>query len=148
MRLCGSPRARRKKKADTKGENVSITFKDVAGVDSAKVRFFQHPPKEAPASHEAATLPGSRCPVAHASVVPQEELMEVVSVMKAAKAAYTRLQVKIPSGVLLCGPPGTGKTLLGACAARALTAPGSAFVVTHPGSVTPRRQAQRGGAAW
>ncbi len=47
------------------------------------------------------------------SYTVQEELMEVVTVMKAAKASYTKLNVKIPSGVLLCGPPGTGKTLLG-----------------------------------
>eukprot|EP00798_Chlamydomonas_sp_ICE-L_P016886 gene16886-23161_t len=40
------------------------------------------------------------------------ELMEVVSVMKAAKQSYSKLKVKMPSGVLLCGPPGTGKTLL------------------------------------
>jgi ATP-dependent metalloprotease FtsH len=42
----------------------------------------------------------------------KEELAEVVSVMKAAKQSYTKLKVKMPSGVLLCGPPGTGKTLL------------------------------------
>lgn len=59
---------------------MTVTFADVAGVDSAK-----------------------------------EELTEVVSVMKAAKASYSRLKVKMPSGVLLCGPPGTGKTLLGEC---------------------------------
>lgn len=43
----------------------------------------------------------------------REELMEVVSVMKAQRSAYSKLRVKMPSGVLLCGPPGTGKTLLG-----------------------------------
>ncbi|KAJ9508516.1 hypothetical protein QJQ45_012046 [Haematococcus lacustris] len=40
------------------------------------------------------------------------ELMEVVSVMKKVKTSYATLNVKMPSGVLLCGPPGTGKTLL------------------------------------
>jgi len=69
--------SRKKKADDGKARAVSITFNDVAGVDSAK-----------------------------------EELMEVVSVMKAQKAAYSKLKVKMPSGVLLCGPPGTGKTLL------------------------------------
>lgn len=44
--------------------------------------------------------------------------MEVVSVMRAANKSYTKLKVKMPSGVLLCGPPGTGKTLLGACVGR------------------------------
>lgn len=33
--------------------------------------------------------------------------------MRAQKSAYSRLKVKMPSGVLLSGPPGTGKTLLG-----------------------------------
>jgi ATP-dependent Zn protease len=45
----------------------------------------------------------------------KEELTEVVSVMKSAKSSYSKLKVKMPSGVLLCGPPGTGKTLLGEC---------------------------------
>ncbi|GAX80849.1 hypothetical protein CEUSTIGMA_g8284.t1 [Chlamydomonas eustigma] len=66
-----------RKKKSSGAETVSITFSDVAGVDSAK-----------------------------------QELAEVVSVMKATKAAYSKLKVKMPSGVLLCGPPGTGKTLL------------------------------------
>ena len=43
----------------------------------------------------------------------QDELLEVVNVMKREHASYTKLKVKMPSGVLLCGPPGTGKTLLG-----------------------------------
>ncbi|GLC60747.1 hypothetical protein PLESTB_001666400 [Pleodorina starrii] len=42
----------------------------------------------------------------------KEELLEVVSVMRATKSTYSKLKVKMPSGVLLCGPPGTGKTLL------------------------------------
>lgn len=66
-----------RKKRSSGAENVTVTFADVAGVDSAK-----------------------------------EELTEVVSVMKASKSAYSKLRVKMPSGVLLCGPPGTGKTLL------------------------------------
>jgi DNA polymerase III delta prime subunit len=41
--------------------------------------------------------------------------MEVVTVMRGVKAAYNKLKVRMPSGVLLCGPPGTGKTLLGEC---------------------------------
>ena len=40
------------------------------------------------------------------------ELLEVVQCLKDA-ARYTRLNARMPSGVLLCGPPGTGKTLLG-----------------------------------
>lgn len=40
------------------------------------------------------------------------ELMEVVQCLRDA-ARYTRLNARMPSGVLLCGPPGTGKTLLG-----------------------------------
>ncbi|KAF5831722.1 P-loop containing nucleoside triphosphate hydrolase protein [Dunaliella salina] len=67
----------KKKRSDSKAQAVSTTFRDVAGVDSAK-----------------------------------EELLEVVDVMKKAKSSYTKLKVKMPSGVLLCGPPGTGKTLL------------------------------------
>lgn len=51
----------------------------------------------------------------HTLAQPQEELLEIVNVMKKAKASYTKLKVKMPSGVLLCGPPGTGKTLLGEC---------------------------------
>lgn len=46
-------------------------------------------------------------------LVVQEELMEVVTVMKGLKSSYTKLNVRMPSGVLLSGPPGTGKTLLG-----------------------------------
>ena len=61
----------RRKKRPTSAETVTVTFQDVAGVDSAKT-----------------------------------ELAEVVSVMKAAKQSYSRLKVKMPSGVLLCGPPG------------------------------------------
>lgn len=66
-----------RKKKPSGAEAVTVTFADVAGVDSAK-----------------------------------QELAEVVSVMKAAKASYKKLKVKMPSGVVLCGPPGTGKTLL------------------------------------
>ncbi|GIL92433.1 hypothetical protein Vretifemale_19999, partial [Volvox reticuliferus] len=40
------------------------------------------------------------------------ELLEVVAVMRQTKGSYSKLRVKMPSGVLLCGPPGTGKTLL------------------------------------
>ncbi|GIL68519.1 hypothetical protein Vafri_21788 [Volvox africanus] len=40
------------------------------------------------------------------------ELLEVVAVMRQTKGSYSKLKVKMPSGVLLCGPPGTGKTLL------------------------------------
>lgn len=43
----------------------------------------------------------------------KRELMEVVSTMKATRPTTSKLKVKMPSGVLLCGPPGTGKTLLG-----------------------------------
>ncbi|KAG2454133.1 hypothetical protein HYH02_001169 [Chlamydomonas schloesseri] len=42
----------------------------------------------------------------------KQELLEVVTVMRQSKAVYSKLKVKMPSGVLLCGPPGTGKTLL------------------------------------
>lgn len=41
----------------------------------------------------------------------KQELVEVVEFLKNPKK-FTRLGVKIPSGVLLEGPPGTGKTLL------------------------------------
>eukprot|EP00210_Caulerpa_lentillifera_P006801 g6500.t1 len=39
------------------------------------------------------------------------ELLEVVDLLKN-PTKYSKLNVKIPSGVLLCGPTGTGKTLL------------------------------------
>ncbi|KAG2432568.1 hypothetical protein HXX76_008912 [Chlamydomonas incerta] len=42
----------------------------------------------------------------------KQELLEVVSVMRQSKTTASKLKVKMPSGVLLCGPPGTGKTLL------------------------------------
>ncbi|KAG2498816.1 hypothetical protein HYH03_003009 [Edaphochlamys debaryana] len=42
----------------------------------------------------------------------KQELLEVVTIMRQANASTSKLKVKMPSGVLLCGPPGTGKTLL------------------------------------
>ncbi|MEW5318471.1 MAG: hypothetical protein WDW38_009691 [Sanguina aurantia] len=70
-------------KKPSSSSTPTITFADVAGVDSAK-----------------------------------RELMEVVSTMKATRPASSKLKVKMPSGVLLCGPPGTGKTLLGVDSAK------------------------------
>ncbi|EFJ51432.1 hypothetical protein VOLCADRAFT_87717 [Volvox carteri f. nagariensis] len=72
----------RAKKSSSAGNTPSTTFADVAGVDAAK-----------------------------------EELLEVVGVMRQTKSTFSKLkglpaQVRMPSGVLLCGPPGTGKTLL------------------------------------